>query len=242
MPGAVDSTSLERLLDLQAEDTAIKRLRDRRESLPEAQRLQEVSDLLAELTADLEIAQKQHDEIARENGRLEGEVELLEAKIAREEGRLFSGGVSNPKELGALQAEVEMLKRKKSALEDDLLEVMDQREKAAATLASIGGERTAALRESDDLGGTVRRLIEEIDADLATRTAKREQIAAEIAPDLLQLYDKVRSTKGGVGAAPLRGGTCEGCHTQLPAREVERMRAEGGLQRCDNCRRILVIV
>jgi predicted nucleic acid-binding Zn-ribbon protein len=57
----------------------------------------------------------------------------------------------------------------------------------------------------------------------------------------LSLYDSIRASKNGVGAAALVGGTCQGCHTQLPAREVERMRAEGGLQRCDNCRRILVV-
>jgi hypothetical protein len=27
----------------------------------------------------------------------------------------------------------------------------------------------------------------------------------------------------------------------LPSREVEQVKAAGGLQRCDNCRRILVI-
>ena len=44
---------------------------------------------------------------ARRPNRLEGEVELLDQKIGREEQRMFAGTVSNPKELSALQAEVE---------------------------------------------------------------------------------------------------------------------------------------
>lgn len=242
MPSVVDSTSLVRLLDLQAEDSAIKRLRERQASLPESQRLVELGETLDELTADLSTAQKQHDEIARENNRLEGEIEVLDTKIAREEGRLFSGGVSNPKELSALQAEVAMLKKRKSALEDDLLEVMDQREQASATVSALTEERAALVTESESLTSTVAGLNQEIDAELRSHSAERDKVAADIPAELLELYDKLRESKAGVGAAALRGGTCEGCHTKLPAREVERMRSEGGLQRCDNCRRILVIV
>ena len=93
-------------------------LQDRRASLPEAQRLGEVNERLAELTADLEIATKQHDEIAREQDKIEGEIGLADQKIAREEQRLFGGAVSNPKELGACRPRSQMLKRKRAELED----------------------------------------------------------------------------------------------------------------------------
>ncbi|HEV2757415.1 MAG TPA: C4-type zinc ribbon domain-containing protein [Actinomycetota bacterium] len=240
MPTA-DPASLQRLLDLQAEDTAIKRLEERRASLPEAQRLDDVNAALAELDADLAIARKQHDEIAREVARLEGESGLLDEKIAREEQRMFSGGVSNPKELSALQAEVESLKRKKTALEDELLEAMLGREGAAATMEGLSKERDETAAEAATLTATVGGLTSEIDADMQRHSAARDEIAGTIPADLLKLYEQIRAAKGGVGAAGLEGGTCLGCHTKLPQRELERMRAEGGLQRCDNCRRILVI-
>lgn len=242
MPTEVEQAVLQRLLDLQEEDTAIKRLEERKAALPEAARLQEVKGLLEELTSDLEIATKQDEEIAREHARLEGEVELLDQKIGREEQRMFAGTVSNPKELSALQAEVESLKRKKGGLEDELLEVMEAREGSAATATRITTERDRAAAEATELTGTVGVLIADIDAQLAQHSSQRDQVAAELPPDLLSLYDKIREQKHGVGAAALQQGTCQGCHTKLPQKEIERMRAEGGLQRCDNCRRILVIV
>lgn len=238
----VDNASLVRLLDLQAEDSATRRLQERRDSLPEARRLAELTDQLAELEADLEIAGKQLDEITREQSRLEGETELADQKIAREEQRLFSGNVSNPKELGALQAEVAMLKRKKGEVEDALLEVMVQKDQAAETLARLTAERDAAAAESTELTAKVAALTGEIDAELAQHTAARAEVAVTLPDDLLELYDKIRAAKGGVGAAALEAGTCQGCHTKLPAKEIERLKAEGGLQRCDNCRRILVIL
>lgn len=237
----VDATALGQLLELQSEDTAIKRLEERKASLPEAQRLAEVNDQLAELTADLEIAQKQNDEIAREQDKLEGEIGIIDEKITREEQRLFGGAVSNPKELGALQAEVAMLKRKRADAEDSLLEVMVQREDATATLDRLRGERDEATRSAEQLTATVEQLTTEIDAQLGAHGERRQTAAAPLPPDLVELYEKIRATKNGVGAAALESGTCQGCHTKLPNKEAERIKSEGGLQRCENCRRILVV-
>ena len=237
----VDSSALHRLLEVQTHDSAIARLNHRKETLPEAQSLSQVTDTLAELEADLEIANKQAQEIAREQDRLEGEIELLEQKIAREEKRLFSGGVSNPKELSALQAEVAMLKKQRGDMEDSLLEVMVQREQATATLARLRAEQEQATVDKARLTKEVAALTQEIDTDLNGHLTERSELAGAVPEEVLRLYESLRETKGGVGAAALRGGTCAGCHTQLPAKEVERLKAEGGLQRCDNCRRILVI-
>ena len=236
-----DPAALRRLLELQDEDTAIKRLEERRASLPEAQKLAEVNAALAELDADLAIARSQHEGVAREVARLEGEGELLDQKIAREEQRMFSGGVSNPKELSALQAEVESLKRRKSGLDDELLEAMLGREQTTATIDGLTKEREETATESAELTKVVEGLTGDIAGQLEKHSAARTEIASELPPDLLKLYEQIRASKGGVGAAALEAGTCLGCHTKLPQRELERMRAEGGLQRCDNCRRILVI-
>ncbi len=238
----VEPAALTSLLELQEEDSAIIRLRQRRETLPEARRLAEVSEALAELDADLQIATKQHEELAREQARLEGEIELLEQKIGKEEGRMYSGAVANPKELSSLQAEVEMLKKKRETLEDSLLETMVQRDHASKTRESVGAERAETAREAAELADVVAALHAEIDAELAARGSRRAEIATMVPRDVLDLYDRIRAQRAGVGAAALRSRTCEGCHTKLPAKEVERIRSEGGLQRCDNCRRILVSV
>ena len=241
MPTKVEPAILQRLLDLQAEDTAIKRLEDRRASLPETRRLAEVNENLAELEADLQIANQQNADVAREQERLEGEIELLDQKVAREEQRMYSGNVANPKELSSLQAEVESLKRKKSSMEDELLDAMERKEQIGETVQSLGAEREEAARESAELTAKVEGLTGEIDSELKVHQSERVEVASTIPDDLLALFDKLRETKNGVGAAALEDGTCQGCHTKLPAKEVERVKTEGGLQRCDNCRRILVV-
>ena len=242
MPTDVDAASLTRLLELQEQDTAIRRLEHQRDSLPEAQRLRELREQLAEVEADLDIATRQRDGIAREQTRLEDEASTLTSKLEREEKRMYSGGVSNPKELSSLQAEVEMLKTKRSGLEDGLLEVMVQRDSATSLVESLEEERARLSSSAQDLGARVEELTAEIDGKLREHGELRGRIASSIPEELLTSYESIRDSKGGVGAAALEQGTCQGCHTKLPAAEVERLRAEGGLQRCDHCRRILVIV
>ncbi len=242
MPHDVSPEVLRRLLDLQEQDTAILRLTQRRENLPEARRLGEVNDQLAELTNDVEIATKQHQEVGRELDRLEGEIGLLDQKITKEEQRMYSGNVSNPKELSSLQDEVAMLKKRKGALEDELLEVMVQKDQATETLERLKQEKETTERASEELTASVTALTAEIETELGTHEGARTGVVGTIPAEVLSLYDTLREQKGGVGAAALRDGTCDGCHTKLPPMEVERVKREGGLQRCDNCRRILVVV
>ena len=118
---------------------------------------------------------------------------------------------------------------------------MSHRRGHAATLENLTSEHSELKRETDDLSRRVGGLTGEIDDERSEHATRREEIVGEIPEQLLKLYDKLRAEKGGVGAAALDSGTCTGCHTQLPAVEVERLRHDGGLQRCDNCRRILVV-
>ena len=67
-------------------------------------------------------------------------------------------------------------------------------------------------------------------------------VAGSLPPDLVDLYEKIRGSSAGVGAAALRRGQCEGCHLQLNTTDLNRIReaAADDVLRCEECRRILV--
>ncbi len=54
----------------------------------------------------------------------------------------------------------------------------------------------------------------------------------------------MREVNGGVGAAALRHGRCEGCRIELPPNELDAARRADPTEvvRCEECRRILVRV
>jgi len=63
-----------------------------------------------------------------------------------------------------------------------------------------------------------------------------------IPANVLSLYEQVRRSNRGMGAARLVGGNCQACHLALPATEVDRIRhmAPDAIARCEHCGAILV--
>ncbi|MDR3202861.1 MAG: C4-type zinc ribbon domain-containing protein, partial [Bifidobacteriaceae bacterium] len=55
---------------------------------------------------------------------------------------------------------------------------------------------------------------------------------------------RLRASRGGVGAAALRGATCGGCRLELNPHDLQAIRvaAEDEVVRCEECGRILVRV
>lgn len=82
----------------------------------------------------------------------------------------------------------------------------------------------------------------ELNALIATAAADRMKLAPQIDSALIEVYEKVRQGQGGVGAALLIGNKCDGCHLQINAVELERIKtlADDEVLRCEECRRILV--
>ena len=230
------------LLVVQGHDTTIDQLRHRRAALPELADLARVESDLAALEATLAGVTVERDEIARRQKRLEDELAGVEAKVKEAEARLFSGSITAPRELQALQADVESMRRRAGTLEDGVLEAMTEREPLDEQIGQLEARR--AQLDGDGARLQVARAEAEaaIDAQMATEAAARTQAAAALPADLSRLYEDLRRKLGGVGAARLVQGRCTGCHLALPATEVDRIRREppDTLVRCDQCGRILV--
>lgn len=229
-----------RLLDLQAADTALAQLAHRRRTLPEIAALAESEQRVATLGTDAVDAETRAQDIAAEQRRLENEVDTVRARAVRDEQRLQAGGLPS-RELESLQHEIASLSRRQSTLEDDLLEVMEQREQLDLAAAGLRAEVAKVQAEQDELVAARDAALAEIEAAAAKRTAERDTLAADLPADLVALYERVRN-HGGIGAAMLRQRRCEGCHIELAGSELAAVRTapSDAVLRCDNCRCILV--
>ncbi len=230
------------LLRVQDHDTAVDRLRHRRQTLPEAAELRATEDELSRLEGALAEVGGRAAEAARAQRRLEGELSTVEAKITELDAKLYSGAVKVPRELQAMQAEGEALRTRRGTLEDEVLEAMGEREPLEEEVAALERRRGELDAEGSRLRAAVAEAEAGIDKELAAELHARDAAAASIPGDLIGLYEQLRAHLGGVGAAPLVNGRCGGCHLALPATEVDRLRKEPPetLVRCEQCSRILV--
>jgi predicted nucleic acid-binding Zn-ribbon protein len=235
-------SDLESLLALQARDLALDRLRHQRATLPERARLTALRDRLGGLAETRAAQQAERDDVAGGEQRLADEAQRLGEQAAAAEQRLYSGEVSSPRELQALQADVEQLRRHQREVEDRQLSAMEQREPLDATVGALDADGASLESEAAVLQRDVEARERELDEAAAVERAARDELAGAIDAGLVSEFERRRERGNGVGAARLSGMTCQGCHLSIPATEVDRIRkqGDGALAFCDNCGCILV--
>ena len=125
------------LLVLQEHDAALDRLRHRHDTLPERATVADTEATLTTMEAALELVRTDRDGIDRREKALDDEASSLKTKADEVERKMYSGEMSSPKELQAMQAEVEQLRSHQSDLETTELELMEQREPVDRKFAQL---------------------------------------------------------------------------------------------------------
>jgi hypothetical protein len=229
-------------LELQEDDLALDRLAYRRRELAERAAVLELASKLAELSARVTEAQDQRDKLASQLQALDQRSEAVAARVDTIEQRLRSGRAGSYRDEQAMGEEVSSLAHQRRELEDQELEVMEALEPLDKELdglkesASAASEELAHAREQLGIAEGA------IDEEAAVVRAGRDKLAAQVSPELAASYERLRAKLGGIGAAHLVGGACSGCHLQVPAGELHRLRhsAPDSVVYCDQCGRILV--
>ena len=237
------ATPLEQLLVVQEHDSAIDHLRHRRVTLPERGVLTEAEALIRELEAPIAEVRGRHDIVSRDVKRLEDEAASAAAKVGEVETSMYSGSITSPRELQAMQGEVDQFRRHQRALEDRELELMESQEAIDGELSTLAEQVGAAEARARDARAAVEEQEGVIDAEIQRETAARAAAAADIPAHHLTVYDGCRAAARGVGVARLVGNTCQGCRLTIPSTEVARIRKagpDGDVEHCDNCGAILV--
>ncbi|MCU1373647.1 MAG: hypothetical protein JWO68_933 [Actinomycetia bacterium] len=233
---------LQLLLDVQDRDLVADQLRHRRASLPERAAQAELEAARERLDIELTDLQARFVEVQRSQKRIEDEVAILQSKVEAENKKLYSGTVTSPRELQAMQEEIDALTRRQRGLEDDVLGLMETAEPLAEEVDRLGARRAELEAESARLAGVIAEAEAEIDAELVGVVADREGVAAGVPADLLATYEKLRVHLDGIGVARLNGTQCSGCHLSLPATEVAAVHkaTPGAVVYHEECGRILV--
>jgi uncharacterized protein len=211
-----------RLLDLQAIDDELTRVAQH------TRRLEQAGDIAAaeaERTALRRTAADRRGELEdlrARIGRLETDVRTVEQRLERDRTRLAT--TSSPKDAAGLEQEIASLRRRREALEDDELVLMEEVEtveaaaaEVATTLAAVE-ERLAGLRtdRDDALAGLA--------DQRASAGERRTALVADLPADLVALYDRQR-TRYGVGAARLVGDVSQGSNMALTGADLAEVRA-----------------
>jgi predicted nucleic acid-binding Zn-ribbon protein len=223
-------------------DSRIDQLRHQLTSLPEHEQIAGLQATRAGLVGRARDAEILVTDLVREQRKADADVEQVKARRERDRSRMDAGLVGSPKDLERMSHELESLERRISSLEDVEIEVMERIEEAQGTLDSTAVELAATEEQLAAATAARDARAAEINAELGRATAERATAADGLPDDLMALYDKLRASKNGLAAAPLRARQCQGCRLSLNAADlgVIAKAPSDEVIRCEECSRILV--
>lgn len=170
---------------------------------------------------------------------IEEQVQAKMIKFKLTQASLFSGKISNTKELQDLQNEGEALKRTITKLEEEQLMFMIALEEAQEAQRQTEYQYKQAI--ADQVSKNSRLLGEKtkLENDLPGLETQRQSIAQGIPSLTLEIYENLIKTKAGKAVAEVMDDSCNACGAMLTPAEIQSARSPATLLRCRTCGRIL---
>jgi len=209
------------------------------------QRLRQVEAQLDD-TSELRAARQEADacqEAAHTARKAQQDLEfkLGQVQIQREraEQNLYSGRITNTRELQDLQSKIQSLKRRISVLEDELLEAMMAHEETRDAAQAAVANRDEIQRRTDLMQSALVAERDRLKTEHETLTAERQNLRSQIPGSVVDSYDYLHKRTGGRPVAVLKGDVCSVCGmvVTMPVRQQVNRGQEAY---CNNCRRLLV--
>jgi len=208
-------------------------------------RVQEIDTLLQDRSALALALQNQqrmkdiHEEKVKILKSAEHEVSLQNTKVEQNQKKLYSGAVTNPKELEDLQLEAASLQKYLGVLEERQLEAMLEADQAltdlAAATADLEGIQMARDREH-------KALIEErtnLESSIASLSQEKNHYLEEHALSDLSIYQSLRESSGGIAVTLMVDSSCSSCGANIPSAIDQEAKSPTKLAFCPTCKRIL---
>lgn len=219
-------------------DAAIVEIRKRAAALDPGRAIQsKIATLQAELDEVGGAARTLHSEQTD----LELQQKAIDSKLAQIDKDLYGGKVVNPREVEALQKEVQNLKRRRSEMDDRILELMEAAPPAKGDADAIEKKIGTLKLELVEHQKKVMQTKADLEKQYKEVSARRSSAVEVVPKPMLVRYEAIRQRTGGIGMADIdKRGYCGMCGTHLPEKLIQGAR-EGRIVTCESCHRILYV-
>jgi predicted nucleic acid-binding Zn-ribbon protein len=232
-PAMARATNLYRLQEV---DEA---LRDRRQRLDEIERILSEDEAVTEAERQVEAAQSAFVKAKSINGDAEQVVAAQRAKMDKTDHALYSGTVTEPKQLEELQMEAASLKKYMATLEDRLLEAMVELEGAEETFESAKKALNAVRAEVVERHGELNQERTQLQTEVERLETEREATVSNVREEDLETYQRIQARVGRLPLSLVENGSCSVCGIAIPGGRLQKARNSDELVRCGQCGRIL---
>jgi predicted nucleic acid-binding Zn-ribbon protein len=168
----------------------------------------------------------------------ESDVQMNLGKIQKSQEKLRS--VKTNKEYQSSLKEIEDIRLKNSKIEDEMLEFLEQIERAEKEL-NLRKQRYSQIvddtkREKD----AIKRDTEQCRLKLAQLESDRDIVTDALDNIILDIFDRVKSKQSdAVAIAEVKNAVCQGCNLNIPPQMYIELQHRNSLKNCPSCERII---
>ena len=179
-----------------------------------------------------------HEEIERDLRRSEADLELVEARIAKDEQRLTQS--SDAKTITGIQHELVTLGKRKGELEEAQLLQMERVEDSKALQHETQVRREALQNDLRVATDEANRSLARVTLELSDLRGQADRNRSSIDSGLVELFERLSKRGSAIGS--LRDSTCGACNMNLTSTALDAIRAiaHDELATCPECSAILV--
>lgn len=168
------------------------------------------------------------------------ELKACDAKILREETKLYDGSVINARELTQIQMKLAEYANYKRQIEEQILKLMEDEEKLSDLKAKIANSERIFRQKLTSLTEEVKGKILEYQFELNGCEAELNELTAKVPEEWLEKLEKIARSHQGIGIAQIKAGCCGACHVSLSESLLQKAkRGEDILLTCENCGRLI---
>ena len=226
---------LQYLINLQKFDLRIFQIQDQLRKAPEFLKSAEVP--LQDVLTRLQTLKNTGESLVKQRRSGERELTTQEDQLQKIRNRLSE--LKTNKEYQAHLFEIELARKKKDSIEENVLEMMERVEQNEQAVKELEEQAHVAKNVFDVEKARLETQYANLANELADLDRQQKTLAEMVEKPLLVRYNRLKTMRKGYAVAQLHGGACGGCQLQLPPQLVAEVKRGDELLDCSYCHRIL---
>jgi predicted nucleic acid-binding Zn-ribbon protein len=231
----VVNKQIDLLAKIQEKDLVMNALTRTIEKGPE--RIKKRETAVDSLDKDLAIEKDKMDETRKLQRQFEMDVEDVTERIKTSKSRLVE--IKNNKEYQAVLTEIDKLETTIAEKEEKILGCMEKIEQLKNTLKEKKRKLSHVKKEFEEEIEEIREELNQTQQAFFEEEKDRKEIAKDIESQTFQIYERLKSARGGVAVARVENATCTGCNMSIPPQMYNELQKRDALRFCPNCERII---
>ena len=187
------------------------------------------------LVADEKKALDEFKKIYRD---LESESRVNRDMIVKSNEKLRA--VKTNKEYQSSLKEIEDIKLKNSHIEDEMLEFLEQIERAEKDLSERKQRYSQIVDDTNREKDSIKQDTEQCKQKLAQLESDRNVVTDALDSTILDIFYRVKAKQSdGVAIAEVKDAVCQGCNLNIPPQTYIDLQHRNSLKNCPSCERII---